>query len=130
MPRVGGIRWSWDRRVRVGQPVEVYSRRSDQFNTTGHIRFVHPGFSRMPARLWLRGQMLWARKLRVELTPPHALLPGESVQVRILAGDDGGTSVIGPRSEDAVAFVGRSVGEDEGWMGAEGDDGNPVAGLQ
>ena len=95
-----------DRRVRVGQPVEVYSRRSDQFNTTGHIRFVHPGFSRMPARLWLRGQMLWARKLRVELTPPHALLPGESVQVRILAGDDGGTSGIGPRSEDAVATDG------------------------
>ena len=95
-----------DRRVRVGQPVEVYSRRSDQFNTTGHIRFVHSGFSRMPARLWLRGQMLWARKLRVELTPPHALLPGESVQVRILAGDDGGTSGIGPRSEDAVATDG------------------------
>jgi len=75
-----------DRQVEVGQPVEVYSRRSDQYNTTGRISFVHPGFSPMPERLWLRGQMLWARKLRVELAPHHSLLPGESVRVRILEG--------------------------------------------
>jgi hypothetical protein len=47
---------------------------------------VHPGFSPIPERLWLRGQMLWARKLRVELAPRHSLLPGESVRVRILQG--------------------------------------------
>ncbi|MBT6145002.1 MAG: HlyD family efflux transporter periplasmic adaptor subunit [Gemmatimonadetes bacterium] len=73
-----------DRRVVVGQPVEVYSRRSEQYSTTGHISFVHPGFAPMPERLWLRGQMSWARKFRVELAPHHALVPGESVRVRIL----------------------------------------------
>lgn len=76
-----------DRRIAVGQSVEVYSRRADQFNTTGRISFAYPGFSRMPERLWLRGQMLWARKFQVELAPHHSLLPGESVRVRILAGD-------------------------------------------
>jgi HlyD family secretion protein len=75
-----------DRRVAVGQPVEVYSRRADQYSTTGSISFVHPGFSPIPERLWLRGQMLWARKFRVELAPQHLLLPGESVRVRILGG--------------------------------------------
>jgi multidrug efflux pump subunit AcrA (membrane-fusion protein) len=83
-----------DRRVQVGQVVEIYSRRSDKFNTTGRISFVHPGFSPMPERLWLRGQMLWARKFRVELEPDHVLLPGESVRVRILGRqtDEAGTS--------------------------------------
>lgn len=75
-----------DRPVVVGQSVEVYSRRSDQYSTTGRISFVHPGFSPIPERLWLRGQMLWARKFRVELAPDHRLLPGESVRVRILQG--------------------------------------------
>lgn len=75
-----------DRPVVVGQSVEVYSRRSDQYSTTGRISFVHPGFSPIPERLWLRGQMLWARKFRVELAPDHSLLPGESVRVRILQG--------------------------------------------
>ena len=75
-----------DRPVVVGQPVQVYSRRSDQYSTSGRISFVHPGFSPIPERLWLRGQMLWARKLRVELAPRHSLLPGESVRVRILEG--------------------------------------------
>lgn len=73
-----------DRRVVVGQPVEVFSRRSEQYNTTGYIRFVRPGFAPMPERLWLRGQMSWARKFLVELAPHHALVPGESVRVRIL----------------------------------------------
>ena len=75
-----------DRQVEAGQPVEVYSRRSDQYSATGRISFVHPGFSPMPERLWLRGQMLWARKFLVELAPRHSLLPGESVRVRILEG--------------------------------------------
>jgi multidrug resistance efflux pump len=96
-----------DRWVEVGQLVEVYSRRSDQFNTTGHIRFLHPGFSRMPERLWLRGQVLWARKLRVELAPNHALLPGESVRVRILAErrDGGSISGAGALSEEDSAIA-------------------------
>ena len=75
-----------DRRVVAGQPVEVYSRRSEQYSTTGRVDFVHPGFSPMPERLWLRGQMLWARRFQVELAPHHLLLPGESVRVRILEG--------------------------------------------
>jgi multidrug resistance efflux pump len=84
-----------DRPVEVGQSVEVYSRRSDRHNTTGHIRFVHPGFAPMPERLWLRGQVLWARTLEVELAPHHELLPGESVRVRILQGSRG-DAVSGP----------------------------------
>jgi len=73
-----------DQQVAVGQAVEVYSRRSDQYNTTGRVRFVHPGFAPIPERLWLRRQVLWARKLRVELAPGHGLLPGEAVRVRIV----------------------------------------------
>ena len=84
-----------DRRVDVGQAVEVYSRRSDQFDTTGRIDFVHPGYSPMPERLWLRGQMLWARKLRVTLASGHSLLPGESVRVRILQPKPGGMEAAG-----------------------------------
>jgi HlyD family secretion protein len=102
-----------NRRLEEGQPVEVYSRRSDQFNTTGHIRFVHPGFSRMPERLWLRGQMLWVRKFRVELAPHHSLLPGESVRVRILArgGDEAGMSETGALSEQnsSIAIDGNEM---------------------
>ena len=96
-----------DRRIEAGQPVKIYSRRSDQFNTTGHIRFVHPGFSRMPERLWLRGQMLWVRKFRVELAPHHSLLPGESVRVQILEGrkDAAGTSGADVLSEDGSAIA-------------------------
>ena len=102
-----------DRRIEAGQPVKIYSRRSDQFNTIGHIRFVHPGFSRMPERLWLRGQMLWVRKFRVELAPHHSLLPGESVRVRILEGrrDDAGTSGAGalPEKDSAIAVDGNGI---------------------
>ncbi len=96
-----------NRQLEAGQSVEVYSRRSDQFNTTGHIRFVHPGFSRMPERLWLRGQMLWVRKFRVELAPHHSLLPGESVLVRVLEGgkDAAATSGAGALSEDGSAIA-------------------------
>jgi len=73
-----------DRQVHAGQPVEVYSRRSDAYDTSGRISFVHPGFAPMPERLWLRGQVLWARRFRVELSPDHRLLPSESVRVRLL----------------------------------------------
>ena len=100
-----------DRRVEVGQPVEVYSRRSDQYSTTGRISFVHPGFSPMPERLWLRGQMLWARKFRVELAPRHALLPGESVRVRILEQRSDGT---GPPEAGAAAEDGLVSAADGG----------------
>ena len=72
-----------DLELNVGQRVDVMSRRSSDFDATGTIDFVHPGFSMMPERLWLRGQMLWARKARVVLQPDHLLLPGESVRVRL-----------------------------------------------
>ena len=73
-----------DTQAEVGQLVEVYSRRSASLSATGRVCLVYPGFSLMPERLWLRGQMLWARKLRAELAPGHPLLPGESVRVRLL----------------------------------------------
>ena len=74
-----------DRQLHVGQAVEVMSRRSSLFDGRGTIDFVHPGYSPMPERLWLRGQMLWARKARVTLEPDHQLLPGESVRVRLVS---------------------------------------------
>lgn len=73
-----------DRELRVGEEVEVMSRRSSDFDARGRVDFVHPGYSPMPERLWLRGQMLWARKARVLLDPGHLLLPGESVRVRLV----------------------------------------------
>ena len=72
-----------DRPLEVGQQVEVMSKRSSLFDGRGTIDFVHPGYSPMPERLWLRGQMLWARRARVTLEPGHQLLPGESVRVRL-----------------------------------------------
>ena len=73
-----------DRPLAVGQEVEVMSKRSSLFDGRGRIDFVHPGYSPMPERLWLRGQMLWARKARVTLEAEHQLLPGESVRVRLV----------------------------------------------
>ena len=73
-----------DMRLEAGQMVEVYSNRSREFDATGRIGLVYPGYSPIPERLWLRGQMLWARKLRVTLDKDHSLLPGESVRVRVL----------------------------------------------
>jgi multidrug resistance efflux pump len=99
-----------DRAVMAGQLVEVYSRRSDQFNTTGHIRFVHPGFTAMPERLWLRGQPLWARKMQIELAPDHALLPGESVQARLLPGQGTAASAAKIPSPDDSALAAKSQG--------------------
>lgn len=73
-----------DTRVEVGQAAEIYSRRSPEAHTTGHVSFVHPGFAPMPERLWVNGRIVWGRKLRVQLVSGHSLLPGESVRVRIL----------------------------------------------
>ena len=78
------VRETEDKPLAVGQEVEVMSRRSSEFDAMGRIDFVHPGYSPMPERLWLRGQMLWARKARVLLEPGHLLLPGESVRVRVV----------------------------------------------
>ena len=67
----------------TGMPVEINSTRQDEFNTTGVITFVHPGFSRAADRLSFRGQIFWARKARVELAKDHQLIPGEVVYVRV-----------------------------------------------
>lgn len=82
--------------LQVGQAVEVMSRRSSDFDARGRIDFVHPGYSPMPERLWLRGQMLWARKVRVVLEAGHLLLPGESVRVGLGAGGGAAQGGAGP----------------------------------
>lgn len=67
-----------------GMKVEIYSSRSRDYNTTGVISFVHPGFSQASDRLIFRGQIFWARKVRVELPKTHALIPGEVVYAHII----------------------------------------------
>ncbi len=66
-----------------GMKVKIYSSRKDGFNTTGVIRFVHPGFTQAPERLSFRGQLFWARKAQVELSKDHHLIPGEVVNARV-----------------------------------------------
>ena len=66
-----------------GMEVEIFSSRDDTFNTEGTISFVHPGFARASERVSFRGQVFWARKVRVELPPDHQLIPGEVVNVRL-----------------------------------------------
>lgn len=68
---------------KIGAQVTIISGRSREYNTTGIVSFVHPGFSMTPERLSFRGQLFWARKIQVELNENNALLPGEIVQVRI-----------------------------------------------
>lgn len=63
----------------IGKQVKIYSMRSKQFNTTGVISFIHPGFSMAPERLWPDGQILWAWRVLVDLDANHHLLPGEMV---------------------------------------------------
>ncbi len=70
--------------LEAGMRVEIYSSRSRKYNTTGVISFIHPEFTRASERLSFRGQIFWARKVRVELPTNHQLLPGEVVNVRIL----------------------------------------------
>ncbi|MBN1558705.1 HlyD family efflux transporter periplasmic adaptor subunit, partial [candidate division KSB1 bacterium] len=67
----------------VGMKVDIYSSRRKEFNTTGTISFVHPGFSMLSERFSYRGQFLWARKVQVELPKEHQLIPGEVVKVRV-----------------------------------------------
>ncbi len=67
-----------------GMKVEIYSSRSRDYNTTGVIAFVHPGFSQAADRLTFRQQIFWARKARVELPKVHHLIPGEVVYAHII----------------------------------------------
>jgi multidrug resistance efflux pump len=66
-----------------GMKASIYSSRDRKFNTTGTVTFVHPGFTRAANRLSFRGEIFWARKIRVALPEDHALLPGEVVSVRM-----------------------------------------------
>lgn len=70
--------------LQAGMKAEIYSSRSRKYNTTGVVTFIHPEFTRASERLSFRGQIFWARKVRVELPQDHQLLPGEVVNVRIL----------------------------------------------
>ena len=66
-----------------GMEVDIHSSRSRDYNTTGVITFVHPGFTQAAERLSFRNQLFWARRVRVELPQDHHLIPGEIVNVRI-----------------------------------------------
>jgi len=66
-----------------GMKVEIFSSRKREYNTTGVITFAHPGFTQASERLSFRGQLFWARKVRVELPKDHHLVPGEVVNARI-----------------------------------------------
>ena len=70
-------------RPEPGMTVEIFSSRTREYNTTGVITFVHPGFTQASERLSFRGQLFWARKVRVELPKDHHLIPGEVVNARI-----------------------------------------------
>jgi len=63
--------------------VEIFSARNKEYNTIGTITFVHPGFSQASERVSFRGQVFWARKVRVKLPSDHQLIPGEVVNVRL-----------------------------------------------
>jgi len=67
-----------------GMHVEIYSSRDDIYDTAGIITFVHPGFAQASERVSFRGQVFWARKVRVQLPEDHQLIPGEVVNVRLL----------------------------------------------
>ncbi|MBU0713042.1 HlyD family secretion protein [bacterium] len=68
-----------------GMLVKVYSPRNSDFNTTGTVTFIHPGFTMADERLSFRGQFFWARKVHVELDQNHNLIPSEVVYVKINA---------------------------------------------
>ena len=74
---------SSDLEPEAGMQVEIFSSRDDIYNTVGTISFVHPGFARGSERVSFRGQVFWARKVRVELPPDHQLIPGEVVNARL-----------------------------------------------
>ncbi|MBN2011621.1 efflux RND transporter periplasmic adaptor subunit [candidate division KSB1 bacterium] len=66
-----------------GMEVEIYSSRNSKYNTKGTLSFVHPGFAQAPQRLSFRGQIFWARKVRVKLPDDHHLILGEVVNTKI-----------------------------------------------
>jgi len=72
---------TYDAEAHVDQHVMVYSKRPDGPAVAGAISFVYPGYLPIPERLMFRGQIAWAQRLRVELTQPNELRPGESVRV-------------------------------------------------
>jgi multidrug efflux pump subunit AcrA (membrane-fusion protein) len=69
-------------RTDSGTSVRISSQRGRKYDTRGTVIFVAPAISRAPERLSFRGQLFWARKVRVALDSSHALLPGEVVTVR------------------------------------------------
>ena len=74
-----------------GMKVEIFSSRDDDYNTLGNISFVHPGFAQASERVSFRGQVFWARKVRVELPTNHNLIPGEVVNTRLIEKENFGT---------------------------------------
>lgn len=80
--------------VHEGMTVDVYPVREDAPDTTGRVDFIHPGYTQVPERLTVRGQVLWAHVVRVSLDPGHRLRPGEIVHVRI-NGQRNGRSISG-----------------------------------
>lgn len=75
-----------DLRVSVGDRVAIHSRRARTFDTEGQVAFIHPGYAPLPDRFALRGQVAWARKLRVRLPAEHSLVPGELLRVEVVRG--------------------------------------------
>ena len=90
-----------------GMPVEINSSRDRNFNTTGVITFVHPGFARASERISFRGQIFWARRVRVQLRDDHQLLPGEVVSTRITV-QTGGRQPTGASGSGVGGPFGRS----------------------
>jgi multidrug resistance efflux pump len=66
-----------------GMRAKIFSSRGRGHNAGGTVTFVHPGFTRAPERLSFRGQIFWARKVRVRLDSANTLIPGEVVNVRL-----------------------------------------------
>ena len=66
-----------------GMKFDIFSARGKEFNTTGIVTFIHPGFSQASERVSFRQQIFWARKIRVELAKDHSLIPGEVVTVHL-----------------------------------------------
>jgi len=63
-------------------PVSVYSARLKK-SIIGKIVFIHPNLTQTNERLSFRGQLFWARKVRVKLNGDHGLLGGEMVYAHI-----------------------------------------------
>jgi multidrug efflux pump subunit AcrA (membrane-fusion protein) len=106
-----------------GMKAKIFSNRGRKFNTTGTVTFVHPGISRAPERLSFRGQVFWARKVRVVLNSGNALLPGEVVNVRLEKnGHSRGTAVLGTGSGSGNPLS--ESGKPSG-MNAPPDSGSP-----